>query len=245
MSSSSPPKKSSVKVHAQNKSESTNDLTLLSCSMLILSDCMGTGILALPYHIRIVLGDFWGVVFVLLNLPINLYAGYILGESAKFVESKNMEGFKAVDVDVEEDYGTKTNTDDNDDILGEWNNHEAASTTDENNDREIAKESPHHENHSTIDFIGVTGTLFRNSSFVRRVVIITYYTNIFLVLGNYILVMSHAVRAIIGEEYICIPTSGVIASTLMFSFSQIRTMAKLGRSATVISLTSVSINQYT
>ena len=56
---------------------------------------------------------------------------------------------------------------------------------------------------------------------------IIYYTNLFLVLGDYILVMSHAVVAMIedGNYKICIPQAGLIASTLMFTLSQIRTMS--------------------
>ncbi|KAL7552176.1 hypothetical protein ACHAWF_015393 [Thalassiosira exigua] len=48
--------------------------------------------------------------------------------------------------------------------------------------------------------------------------------------------MSHAVSAMVGEDYLCIPTAGVIASTLMFALSQLRTMALLGRSVSAISL---------
>lgn len=39
----------------------------------------------------------------------------------------------------------------------------------------------------------------------------------------------------------CVPTAGVLASTLMFAVSQLRTMARLGRSASVISLTALGI----
>lgn len=54
--------------------------------------------------------------------------------------------------------------------------------------------------------------------------------------GNYILVMSHAVSAMAGEDKLCLPTAGIIASTLMFGLSQLRTMANLGRSVSFISL---------
>jgi amino acid permease len=68
-----------------------------------------------------------------------------------------------------------------------------------------------------------------------------YYTNIFLVLGNYIVVMSHAVTALVGEDRLCVPTAGILASTLMFAVSQLKTMARLGRSASAISLTALGI----
>jgi hypothetical protein len=78
-------------------------------------------------------------------------------------------------------------------------------------------------------------------SFATIIVTIIYYVNIFLVLGNYILVMSHSVAAIVGEDNICLPAAGVIASSLMFDISQLKTMAMLSRSASVISLTSLAI----
>jgi len=70
---------------------------------------------------------------------------------------------------------------------------------------------------------------------------LVYYVNLFLVLGNYILVMSHAVSAMAGENNLCLPTAGIIASTLMFALSQLRTMANLGRSVSAISLIALLI----
>ena len=63
-----------------------------------------------------------------------------------------------------------------------------------------------------------------------------YYTNLFLVLGDYVLVMSHAVKAMTGGT-MCLPTAGLLASTLMFAISQLNhTMALLGRTASTVSL---------
>ena len=64
---------------------STNDLTLFTGAILLTADCMGTGILALPADIQ-TLGRGWGIGFLLLNLPINLYAGTVLGRCALYVE---------------------------------------------------------------------------------------------------------------------------------------------------------------
>jgi hypothetical protein len=80
---------------------------------------------------------------------------------------------------------------------------------------------------STTDFIGMTQALFRHPT-ATHVVMTLYYCNIFLVLGDYMLVMSHAVAALLGDQ-ICVPTAGIVASTLMFAVSQLRTMATLGR----------------
>lgn len=62
-----------------------------------------------------------------------------------------------------------------------------------------------------------------------------------LIPGNYILVMSHAVSAMAGEDNLCIPTAGIIASTIMLGLSQLRTMANLGRSVSFISLLALFI----
>ena len=40
---------------------------------------------------------------------------------------------------------------------------------------------------------------------------------------------------------LCIPTAGMIASTLMFAISQLRTMANLGRAVSVVSLAALFI----
>jgi hypothetical protein len=93
---------------------------------------------------------------------------------------------------------------------------------------------------ATFDFIGMTSALF-SSKMATRWIMVLYYTNIFLVLGNYIVVMSHAVTALVGEDILCIPTAGILASTLIFAVSQLRTMARLGRSASVVSLITLGI----
>lgn len=92
-----------------------------------------------------------------------------------------------------------------------------------------------HHDTATFDFIGMTQALFQDAVCTRWVMLI-YYTNIFLVLGNYILVMSHAVSATFGGD-MCYPTAGIIASAGMFVvISYSRTMVKLGRTASVLSL---------
>lgn len=53
--------------------------------------------------------------------------------------------------------------------------------------------------------------------------------------------MSHAVAAMVGEDNLCMPTAGLIASTLMFAVSQLRTMANLGRGVSAASLAALLI----
>ena len=70
---------------------STNDLTILTSALLLAADCMGTGILALPSDVQ-TLGRGIGLAFLIFNLPVNLYAGTILGWSAFYVEEKLLNG---------------------------------------------------------------------------------------------------------------------------------------------------------
>jgi len=86
----------------------------------------------------------------------------------------------------------------------------------------------------------MTQAIFQDAR-ATRFVLILYYCNIFLVLGDYILVMSHAVAGLIGEDWICVPAAGILASTLMFAVSQLRTMTLLGRSASAISLLCLAV----
>ncbi len=98
----------------------------------------------------------------------------------------------------------------------------------------------------TSDLINITAAIFAPvDSFTSRTYVILvksiYYVNLFLVLGDYILVMSRSVTAFFGEENICLPTAGAIASILMFGLCQFRTMANLGRSVSLASLLALLI----
>ena len=53
--------------------------------------------------------------------------------------------------------------------------------------------------------------------------------------------MAHAVATMVGEERLCLPQAGILASTLMFAVSQLRTMANLGRSAPFVSLIALAV----
>ena len=92
-----------------------------------------------------------------------------------------------------------------------------------------------HHDTATYDFIGMTQCLFQGNRLATRLVQGIYYTNLFLVMGNYILVMSHAVSAVFGDT-ICLPVAGAVASVGMFVVCQMRSMAKLGQTASFVSL---------
>ena len=78
---------SEFSVDTQYKYPSSNDLNFWQGAALLTADCLGTGILALPHDIA-VLGMWVGVGFLVLNLPINLYAGTILSHAAGHVERR-------------------------------------------------------------------------------------------------------------------------------------------------------------
>ena len=275
-------------------------------------------ILALPHDIA-VLGKWVGVGFLILNLPINLYAGTILSRAADYLERKqraennvqmhqgnnnhvmvnihtlqpplsqlqsqlqlkssaageyqtvptpqntSREAARSDSPLQEEpsggksDYSTiQTNelfvdeaNDDNNEECWSDEDHPSTTTTPQlqlqlppqqlpQQQQQQQQQHRLHHDTATFDFIGMTSALFHNPLAARWVMIL-FYTNIFLVLGNYILVMSHAVTAMIGEDYICIPTAGMVAGTLMFAVSQLRTMAHLGRSVSIISLSAMAI----
>ena len=282
---------------ASYEDPSSNDLTLVTGALLLTADCMGTGILALPADIQ-TLGQTFGLVFLLLNLPVNLYAGTILSKSALFVE-ENMLGHTA----ASEEY----NKYDDDEIIDNDNNVSTVEMkeTDKANNKKIknnrrgyssvneihndsnnleaqTQQHHHHSDTATFDFVGLTSMLFDrpilrttsdaiavdafeldndNSSdsaqqqnqqhqhhhhsitykhSFTKLVLAIYYINLFLVLSNYTLVMSHSVKAMAGDN-ICLPTAGIYASLLMFGLSQIRTMANLGRSISAVSLAALFI----
>ena len=118
-----------------------------------------------------------------------------------------------------------------------------------------AKQHSSPSNASTVDFIGISAAVFsrdylegttpssassspfKNSA--QNMVMLLYYLNIFLVLGDYMLVMAHAVAAV--WDGICITTAGLIASTLMFAICQLNTMALLGQYVSMASLTALAI----
>lgn len=93
--------------------------------------------------------------------------------------------------------------------------------------------------HETHDYISMTQAVFAQDSqtaAATRWVLVVYYVNLVLVLGDYVLVMSHAVRAMLGSR-LCLPNAGLLAATLMFGIAQFNdTMALLGRTTSIVSL---------
>lgn len=282
---------------ASYEDPSSNDLTLVTGALLLTADCMGTGILALPADVQ-TLGQTFGLIFLLLNLPVNLYAGTILSKSALFVE-ENMLGHTPTSDEYNKYDDTETVDNDDNHSTVEMketdkannkmakNNRRGYSSVNEihennNLEAQTTQQHHHHSDTATFDFVGLTSMLFDrpllrtgsdaiavdafeldndNSSdpsqqnqqhqqhhhhsiaykhSFTKLVLAIYYINLFLVLSNYTLVMSHSVKAMAGDN-ICLPTAGIFASLLMFGLSQIRTMANLGRSVSAVSLAALFI----
>eukprot|EP00536_Pseudo-nitzschia_multiseries_P004762 jgi/Psemu1/285328/fgenesh1_pg.82_\ len=248
---------------------------------LLTADCVGVGILGLPNEVKL-LGWAAGLSFLVLNCPINYYAGNFLSKLALRLEAEggtsrvhgsHRQNHANDDVEVElattavggndasivrrrfsnrkKLYQGLPQQQQEDSIVDET----VRCDGDENdNDNYNAAESDagaggsytSKNDRQTSDLINITAAVFspNDTPTARSYVMlakILYYANLFLVLGDYILVMSRSVAALFGEENICMPTAGVIASILMFGLCQFRTMANLGRSVSLASLLALLI----
>ena len=243
--------------------DANSDLSMIQAATLLTADCVGVGILALPKDVQ-ELGWIIGLGLLLLNLPINYYAGKILAVTATHVEQQgggshhnkdgivtastmaartsssdfemvatSEEGDATTDRVMRERNGTRAENDVHEGTLKQVPVGEHATEQHQQGDDEVVGVASH-EVVSTQDFIGLTGAIFASAPWSGLVTTL-YFCNLFLVLGDYILVMSYAVAAMLGDN-ICLPWAGVLASILMFAVSQLRTMASLGREASIISL---------
>jgi hypothetical protein len=183
--------------------ESANDLSMWQSAALLTADCVGTGLLALPHDIR-VLGTVIGIGFLIFNLPINLYAGTILSRAADQVEEEQNRLQDSTDVDdTESTVRTTENGDGLVRVVQERTVYSSISSSDtinESTDEPTETSSsdlsgqpggqPQHADHphphdtATLDYIGLTHKLFSNGTHASQIVMMLYYTNIFLVLGK-------------------------------------------------------------
>eukprot|EP00980_Cylindrotheca_fusiformis_P012016 scaffold2844_cov123-Cylindrotheca_fusiformis.AAC.9 len=274
--------------HSNNTHKEGNKLKLWQGVALLTADCLGVGVLALPYDAH-KLGWAFGISFLVANLPINFVAGNYLSIIALNLETSDT---TPADSDNEEDshdevemtttrttqtprrsksrpigedktttgetvhrrqaaksYAGIPSTDNNvpaesmvdEDIFDD----EDVMSDDTNNppspeeERERPRHGVLHSSKATYDLISISSQVFQSKN-ITRVVVLLYYTNLFLVLGDYILVMSRAVSAIFLDQ-ICTPTAGAIASILMFAICQLKTMANIGRTVSLVSLLAMLI----
>eukprot|EP00536_Pseudo-nitzschia_multiseries_P004179 jgi/Psemu1/295492/fgenesh1_pm.68_\ len=231
--------------------EHKNDLNVWNGTALLVADCVGTGILALPHDIQ-VLGTRFGLMFLISCLPINFFAGLILSYSADHVEHNNDNCISEDRIDDRQQLITNATMDTALTAAGKNNNYQTLETAsvdgseDQLERRSSDERTSENRDAATFDFIGMTSAIFDDPA-TTRLVMILYYSNIFLVLGNYIIVMSHAVIALFDHDgngdgvLSCLPIAGLLASTLMFAVCQMRTMARLGRTASTVSLSAMAI----
>ena len=200
-----------------------------------------------------VLGTGMGFLFLVANLPINWCAGFILSLAADRIEQRD----DVVDcANLLNTEGTMTNENVTTRLVTESkkNSYDAlivpSCANDDSQTENKLKINFYNRSNDfgaeTFDFVGMTSATFNNQK-TTRLVMLLYYLNIFLVLGNYIVVMSHAVVAFLNDDvnddgiFSCTPVAGLLASTLMFAVSQLRTMARLGRTASLLSLLSLGV----
>jgi len=257
---------------------------------LLTADCMGVGILGLPNDMK-VLGWAIGLSFLVLNCPINYYAGNLLSILALEIEQdinddeddvdKNQQSTTEIELAATKNTAVRRKRNKRYEGLpqnqqeegppsseGGDDHDESYDVTIEDNDDQFTKEAFRDEfgndpddddgidqiatattgqNHDrkTSDLINMTAAVFATDSFTSRswifLVKTIYYINLFLVLGDYILVMGRSVAAFFGEDNICLPTAGAIASVFMFGLCQFRTMANIGRSVSLASLLALLI----
>lgn len=234
-----------------------NKLKLWQGVALLTADCLGVGVLALPYDAH-KLGWTFGISFLVANFPINYVAGNYLSAIAMDIETTvTSEGNDEMELTTQSMERTEGERDEAvhrrksakayAGIPSVDKERQAESMVDEDifDDEDIGVDSlaeerqPQEPTNATYDLISISEQVFQSQN-VTRLVVLLYYTNLFLVLGDYILVMSRAVSAMFLDQ-ICIPTAGAIASILMFAICQLKTMANIGRKVSVASLLAMLI----
>jgi amino acid permease len=243
-----------------NNCNDDNKLNMWQGVALMTADCLGVGVLALPYDAH-ELGWAFGISFLLANLPINYIAGNYLSVIALDLETTATTTDSGDNKEVELKTTTQarkpmTETEETVHRRKSAKKYAGIPNVDDENvdesmmvhedifdDEDIGTETPQEEEKqpqdhaplkATYDLISISDHVFQSKN-ITRLVILLYYTNLFLVLGDYMLVMSRAVSAMFLDQ-ICIPTAGAIASILMFAICQLKTMATIGRKVSVASL---------
>jgi amino acid permease len=247
-----------------NNRNEDNKLKLYQGVALLTADCLGVGVLALPYDLHM-LGWAFGISFLLANLPINYIAGNYLSVIALDIETTATTTDSGDNKEVELTTTATTTTqatkpmEETEEMVHRRKSAKEYAgipnvddeTVDESmmvhehifDDEDIGTETPQEEEKqpqdqaplkATYDLISISDQVFQSKN-ITRLVILLYYTNLFLVLGDYMLVMSRAVSAMFLDQ-ICIPAAGAIASILMFAICQLKTMANIGRKVSVVSL---------
>lgn len=244
--------------HQEQECDNHTKLNLWQGVALLTADCLGVGVLALPYD-AYKLGWSFGLSFLIINFPINYVAGNYLSVIALDLESDNEDDSghptsleepnnDNAEVEMQEQHQVhrRKSRKSYSEVPKSPSTEESMVDEDIFNDEDIG-EDPLEAQHdhpsiptsSTYDLISISDQVFPGPQ-AAGLVALLYYTNIFLVLGDYLLVMSRAVSAMFLDD-ICLPIAGIIASLLMFAICQLKTMANLGRKVSVVSLLAMLI----
>ena len=163
--------------------DSHGRLGVVSTALLLVADCVGTGVLGLPAEVDL-LGPL-GLLFLALQIPVNAYVGGLLNAAATRVDD-----------------GTRPQ-----------------------------------QGGATANILQLTRALFGAGSGAARATAAAWYLNLFLVLGNYLVVMGYAVQALAGG--LCAYQASVVATLLALGLSQLPRMRDLGQLPTLLSIATV------
>ena len=93
---------------------------------------------------------------------------------------------------------------------------------------------------STSNLVTLSESLYGATAPVARATRYAYVLNLFLVLGNYLVVMSNAVNAMLASDHaLCPHQSMLVATSLLFGLNQLPSLSEIGKWPTVISIASV------
>jgi len=243
----------------EEEAERTEDhhsskLVLWQGVALLTADCLGVGVLALPHDVNL-LGWGIGLGFLISNFPINYFAGNLLAVIALDIErNHDIAGSSnnTLELEMASTPTGELDDDNHSQVHGRKSSKKYTRVAKEDKTIESDEQEAFHDEHEvavdnhhedeltkTYDLISISKAVFDNPA-ITKLVLIIYYTNLFLVLGDYILVMARAVSAMFLDQ-ICIPTAGALASVLMFAICQLKTMANLGRNVSLVSLLAMLI----
>eukprot|EP00457_Paulinella_chromatophora_P007490 gb/GEZN01007513.1/.p1 GENE.gb/GEZN01007513.1/~~gb/GEZN01007513.1/.p1 ORF type:complete len:473 (+),score=42.41 gb/GEZN01007513.1/:78-1496(+) len=197
-SSAAPPSSSHTIQDSRHRGAGTvAGLKRFPAAALLVADNVGTGVLALPGYVD-TLGLYVGISFIVLQIPINLFAAESLVRAAELAEGRR----------------------------------------DENGSEKRAPQdlvaTPHR------DVIHLAQTLEQDGGcLLRSCTQACFYSNMVLVLGNYMLVMSRSVQAMFSQHHLCQPTAGLLVSLVLLCLNLLPSMKHLGRWPTLLSIATI------
>jgi hypothetical protein len=235
-----------------SSSSSSMSLTWIQASCLITAECLGTGILALPASVQALSPNlYFGWIFLILQIPIHILAGILLCHTADRMDHNCSHDDDETNVDNHHHDVLEVDQEEKDEIkniIHDKLTHTTSPTYETNRNSLSTYPNTPTTNTGintsvTRDYVGLSIAIFGiwKTSLTTTIVMIVYYTNLFLVLGNYNLVMSHAMIAFLGGG--CLPLAGILSSILgiLLILLPLRSMVNFGRSVSLLSLMALLI----